>query len=177
MVVQYNESDLAFVTRLLETEGVSFFFEHGDTECVLTMSDRPGHAPLFDRDASHQLVTSVGGAARNQELVRYHRLASRIRSSSVVMRDYRWRKSTTKLEASESAGGPDGLEHYEFPAADEDASEPGKTPATIQAERFACEQQATEGYSTVRTHEPGYRFTLTDRQGYARRRRAAHHPR
>lgn len=164
-VVQYNESDLAFVERLLESEGISFFFEHGSDAAVLTLSDRPGHAPLHARDARHTLVAGSGGATRNQEVVRSHRTARRMRASAVVMRDYRWRASRTRFEARTRASGAPELEHFEFPARDEDHAEPGKGPAQFQMERFVAEQRLAQGYSTVRTHEPGYRFTLTDRAG------------
>src|SRR5437870_4999244 len=46
-VVQYNESDLDFVSRLLEEEGISYLFEQGDDACLLTITDRPGKSPLF----------------------------------------------------------------------------------------------------------------------------------
>ncbi len=164
-LVQYNESDLNFVRRLLAAEGISFFFEHAAEGAVLTLSDRPGHAPLFERDASYELVGGSGGAARDQEIVRSHRRASRLRAGSVVMRDYRWRASDTLLQAREQGQGASELEHFEFPAADEDSAEPGRAPARFQMERFAAEAALTQGYGTVRTHEPGYRFTLVDRAG------------
>ncbi len=162
-LVQYNESDLAFVARLLEAEGICFFFEHVADGAVLTLTDRPGHAPLFERDERHELMTGVGGATRHQEVVRSHRDALRVRASSVLMRDYRWRASHTPFEARE--GGAGDLEHYEFPARDEDAAEPARHPARFQMERFEAERRLAQGYGTVRTLEPGYRFTLADRTG------------
>ncbi len=40
--VQYRESDLAFVSRLLEDEGICYFFEHRDGRCILVLSDHTG---------------------------------------------------------------------------------------------------------------------------------------
>ena len=164
-VVQYAESDFRFVCRLLEAEGVSYFFEHTADSAVMTLSDRPGHAPLFERDARHELVTGVAGRARNQEVVRSHRKSRRVRAGSVVMRDYRWRASQTPFEAQSLRGGPADVQHFEFPAKDEDSASPGEGPATFLAERHAAEAAMTQGYATVRTLEPGYGFTLTDKQG------------
>ncbi len=164
-IVQYNESDLSLVRRLIEAEGISFFFEHGAEGAIVTLSDRPGHAPLYPREQSYELVGGSAGASRNQEIVRAHRLSQRLRSGSVIMRDYRWRASLTRLEARAQGPGPRDLEHFEFPAGDEDHADPGAGPARFQMERFAAEAKLTEGYGTVRTHEPGYRFKLTDRTG------------
>lgn len=165
-VVQYNESDFDFVSRLLEAEGISYFFEHADCTCVMTLSDCPGHAPLFPRDQAHELVsTIVGGAARGQEVVRLFRSRRRLRPQRVTMRDYAWRKSLLRIEVSQGGDAGAGLEHFEFPAHDEDDGSPAVAPAAYLRERFQAEQHLSEGVSTVRTHEPGYRFTLNDRAG------------
>ncbi len=164
-VVQYNETDLAFVSRLLEVDGIAYFFEHTADACVLTMSDRPGLAPLFERDAVHELLgAAVGGAARDQEVVRQFHPRRTVRPQRVRMRDYAWRRSLHRIEAVDGGGG--GFEHYEFPAADEDVGAgAGKAPAQFQRERYDVERRLCRGLSTVRTHEPGYRFRLEDRSG------------
>ncbi|MBW2525167.1 MAG: type VI secretion system tip protein VgrG [Deltaproteobacteria bacterium] len=169
MVVQYNETDFDFVSRLLEDEGLTYFFEHTERECVLTLTDRPGHAPLFERDEQHELVGMMqGGQTRGQEVVRAWRPARRLRAASVTMRDFAWRKSMTLLEASArvSRAAAEELEHFEFPARDEDEPrQPGAAPARYQLERYQAERELSEGLSTVRTHEPGYRFRMADRAG------------
>jgi type VI secretion system secreted protein VgrG len=168
-VVQYNETDFAFASRLLEAEGLSYLFEHTAKECVMTVTDRPGTGSLFDRDEEHELVgMDQSGTSRGQEVLRAWRPVRRLRSTAVTMRDYAWRKSSTLLQATAqgAAGAADLLEHYEYPASDEDdPSQPGQAPAAIQLERYQIEQALSEGLSTVRSHEPGGRFRLHDRSG------------
>ena len=44
--VQYGETDLAFIQRLMEYEGIFYFFEHGTERERLIIADRPGaHLP------------------------------------------------------------------------------------------------------------------------------------
>ncbi len=80
------------------------------------------------------------------------------------MRDYAWRKSLTRLEATQ--GPVEDLAHFEFPARDEDEpSAPGAAPAKFLLERFNIERALARGSSTVRTLEPGYRFAAVDAEG------------
>lgn len=48
--VQFRESDLAFVSRLMEEEGVYYFFEHHEDRHVLVLCDgRGSHSPVYER--------------------------------------------------------------------------------------------------------------------------------
>ena len=40
--VQYQESDFAFISRLMEEEGIYYFFEHTDSAHVMVLCDEPG---------------------------------------------------------------------------------------------------------------------------------------
>lgn len=61
---QYNETDLAFCFRLLEREGIYFFFRHDAGQDTLILADTPAaHAPLphaqtlsFDRSLAPDMV-------------------------------------------------------------------------------------------------------------------------
>jgi type VI secretion system secreted protein VgrG len=168
-VVQYNESDFDFMARLLEEEGLSYFFEHTEGSVVMTITDRPGRTALFERDETFRMRNVIkGGASRDQEVIRTLRAASRLRSRGVKMRDFAWRKSLTPLEAS-VVSDPDlaeDLSYYEYPARDEDEpKEPGALPARVRMERFEVERSLTDGSGTVRTMEPGFRFKLKDDDG------------
>ena len=168
-VVQYNESDHDFLSRLLEREGLSYYFEHTDSDLVLVVTDAPGQAPLFEEARRFELCgASRGGQAAGQEVVRVCRDTRRMRSRAVVMRDYDWNRSTQLFEASTElhGGDPDAEGHYEFPANDElHGEEPAKFPAKLRLERFVVEKSLREGVSTVRALEPGRQFKLHDRDG------------
>jgi len=168
-VVQYNESDFDFLSRLLEAEGLSYYFEHTNDSVVLTITDAPGQAPLFAADETITLRGSNrSGHGGDQEVVRAIRDARRMRPRSVTMRDYDYHRSLALLEASASAdnGDPEQFDNYEFHAGDElTQSKPASHAAQIRLERHDVERELREGVGAMRTMEPGRRFVLHDGDG------------
>ncbi|MCA9622464.1 MAG: type VI secretion system tip protein VgrG [Myxococcales bacterium] len=165
-VVQYNETDLAFVARLLEAEGITYFFEHHTTESVMVLSDDPGsahRAPPLVRPLSHDWKASP-----DQELVRHFGPGRRLTPNRVSMRDFAWRKSRFTLHAAVQRQDADQPErdHFEYPARDEDEPRrPGHAPARYQLERFDAEAQIATGFGNVRGQEPGRRLRIEDPSG------------
>lgn len=110
-VVQYGESDLAFVSRLCEEEGIFFFFEHRDDGHVLVLGDHDG---AFTEPESEEatVVLSRGQAGGGRALVELERVA-RLAPSHVHLRDFDVKQPLVPPEAvapSESAVVPMG--HY-----------------------------------------------------------------
>ena len=66
-IIQYNESDLAFFLRFLSEAGVSFYFDHSDSEHKLVLFDSSAHCPtlganiLYDEHGSHAETETVVG--------------------------------------------------------------------------------------------------------------------
>ncbi len=108
--VQYGETDFAFLSRMLEEAGISFFFENGST---VVLSDAPqGHerraAPLPYRD---------NPTAADREYVTKVRIGQQVRPGKVTLRDYDPRLAPTyKLMASATggAGAEAQLEQFEY---------------------------------------------------------------
>jgi type VI secretion system secreted protein VgrG len=168
-VAQYNESDFDFVSRLLEDEGLSYYFEHGQDQVVLAITDQPGVSPMFDGEPTFTWSRlSASGGAREQEIVRSFRDTRRLRSRAVTVRDWDYNRSGRPLQASveESPDDPDLSRHFEFPVGEEAVKEqPGLHAAEVRMERYDAERAQREGSGTVRTMAPGYRFTLHDGDG------------
>lgn len=169
-VVQYNESDFAFVSRLLEQEGLSYYFEHTDAGAILTITDAPSREALATDDrAFAQKRVGVGGQSDKQEMVRVLRNARRLSSRSVTMREYDYQRSLNKLEATsqEAHDNADISDHYEFPAGEDSVQEnTGLHAADVRLQRQMVERNLREGTGSVRTIEPGHRFMLHDADGF-----------
>lgn len=168
-IVQYNESDFDFVSRLLEQEGLSYYFEHTDTGSILAITDAPNRPALAQNDqVFSQKRIGVGGQANKQELVRVLRDARRLSSRSVTMREFDYQRSLTPLQATsqEAHDNADRSEHFEFPAGEDSViNNTGLHAADVRLQRQVVERNLREGAGTLRTLEPGHRFTLHDSDG------------
>lgn len=128
--VQYQESDLDFVSRLLEKEGIYYFFSHADRQHTLHLTDTLNAHP--DLPGSHP-VTEKGRFAYDDygfwSLVERRSVAP----TKVVVDDFDFAAPTAKLANEKQVGEADlttgrahaavgsaswseGAEHYYFPA-------------------------------------------------------------
>jgi type VI secretion system secreted protein VgrG len=79
-VLQYRESDFAFVSRLMEEEGIFYFFEHGAGGHTLVIADSPQSHPVvpaaatvpFGRDAIHDWTKTQELRSGKHSLRDYH---------------------------------------------------------------------------------------------------------
>ena len=131
----------------------------------MTLSDKPGSAPLFSRDERFPMRSLASGIGeRGQlEVVRSFHERRGLHENRVTMRDYDWHRSHVVLEGSAEAARSStaSADHHAFPARDErEYQEPCATPAQIRMQRFDAAQQLARGTGTLRTIEPGYRFEL-----------------
>jgi type VI secretion system secreted protein VgrG len=131
--VQYNESDLAFVARLLEEEGISYHFENGAGVCLFVLSDTDrGKARLdpFDPLGVHVLARHVGAV----------KLGARLREKKVKLGEYDWRKPKLDL-AAEANGEREDLFEYRWPGGYADAKSLGEPLARARLDRYGVEAE------------------------------------
>ncbi len=125
--VQYNETDFDFVSRLLQEEGIYYFFEHSAAGHLMVLANTPaGHAelpaPLAYRPAAvaHAPAGSIFTWETTQEL----------RSGKVTLWDHNFElphqnlEATATIQPTAAAGqvlhhlqiaGNDALEIYDYP--------------------------------------------------------------
>jgi type VI secretion system secreted protein VgrG len=159
---QYRESDLDFVRRLLESEGIFFFFEHGPDSHVMVLGDAesaheplPGESTLLFRAETGQAPTVGEHITR---VARTHRLLP----AKVALRDYDFERPTLNLstQALESQG-VQALEIYDYPGDYVQAGE-GKRLSKVRLEelRFGTRTLACAG--TCHRMLPGATFSLAE---------------
>jgi type VI secretion system secreted protein VgrG len=112
--VQYNETALAFVSRLLEEEGIFFFSESGGAGELLVFAD--DSTTLDPIDGEKKLPFRHAGALEaNEESVGTVTEQRRTATGKVTLRDYDFKRPQLDLTATSSAAEGADLEVYDYP--------------------------------------------------------------
>jgi type VI secretion system secreted protein VgrG len=100
---QYRESNLAFVSRLLEEEGISYLFRHDEgagAEIMQLVTANKQVLATTNVDESEQFPLVVHNPDFSElESVQAIEWRRRVTSTGVLRRDYDWRDPTTLLDA------------------------------------------------------------------------------
>ncbi len=98
--VQYRETDHAFVSRLLEEEGIYTFFEYTGKKNTLVLADSLAAHNPFPGYASVPFVRPRTVARTEVEHVAQWRFQREVQAGRFVHTDYDFKKPGVKLEAS-----------------------------------------------------------------------------
>jgi type VI secretion system secreted protein VgrG len=169
-VVQYRESEMNFVSRLMEEEGIFFFFEHTADGHVMVIGDSPvAHTgtPNEEEFAYREQTGLV--TAQEQEYVYGLRDGQEIQTGAVALTDYNFQQPRADLKAAATADQYAALEYSDYPGKYVEKSV-GDRYATIRLEEFQCQKRVQQMEATVRALLPGFKFTLTDHPNEAHNR-------
>ncbi len=114
-VCQYRETEIDFVHRLLEDEGIFYFFLHSADGHKLVLVDDPAAFTARDDAPPVTLSARQGGGLGSQPVVGLSR-KKQVRPTEVFLRDYDFEKPDVYPMASLPAPGPWPLRRYEYPA-------------------------------------------------------------
>ncbi|EYF05093.1 type VI secretion system Vgr family protein [Chondromyces apiculatus] len=150
-VVQYNESDFAFVARLLEEEGIAFHVENGAGKSLLVLSDGDAGRPRLS-----PLLASAAIAGRE---IRGFFAGARLRPEAVSLGDYNWKQPDVAMATQAGAPGADLFEQV-YPGGYPDEAGQGKLLAGALLDRHRTEARFARGEGTLRVLSAGTIFRL-----------------
>ncbi len=173
--VQYRESDFAFVSRLMEEEGIFYFFEHTADKHTLVLADNPGaHLPCPNQERA-RYGYMFGGRQDEDVITRWH-LEQELRPGKYTLTDYYFQTPSNSLRVSSpgvfSANGNGKFEIYDYPGAyakrfDGDDKAPkvlpdGERTARLWMQEEEAFHKVVSGAGSCRAFTPGYRFDLVE---------------
>ncbi|HSR10770.1 MAG TPA: type VI secretion system tip protein TssI/VgrG, partial [Thermodesulfobacteriota bacterium] len=158
--VQYMETDFQFVSRLMEDEGIYYYFEHDDRKHVMVIADTIRTQPAL---GSFRYELS-GGALREDDVITRLEKIQEIRPGKVSLSDYNFETPRTGLEVNRPTQqrlGPGDREIFEYPAGHLTKAE-GDGYAKVRMQEEDAQITTIEGVSDCRAMTSGYRFTIKD---------------
>jgi type VI secretion system secreted protein VgrG len=156
--VQYRESDLDFVCRLLAAEGIFFFFEHSPSAHRMVFADS---AEAYPPIAGCEQVPFNPGAclvAQEAAVIAFSR-GLQITSGRYSHRDFDFKKPNLDLTARYQSN-TNGLEVYDYPGG-YSLPEQGSRLARVRLQCALAQQDQASGQSVVAHFLPGFTFCLT----------------
>ncbi|WP_116865904.1 type VI secretion system tip protein TssI/VgrG [Pseudomonas syringae] len=154
--VQYDESDLHFVQRLCEEEGIHYHFQHSTTGHTLVFGD---DQTLFPKLAPVAYQQDSGMVATDPVIKRFD-LRLETRTSRTTRRDYDFEKPRLTLESENRGDAIPDLEDYDYPGRFVDR-ERGKQLAKRALERHRSDYQLAMGKSDQPLLVSGHFLALT----------------
>jgi type VI secretion system secreted protein VgrG len=158
--VQYQESDWDFVSRLLEEEGIFYFFEHTKNAHVLVLGDDTGAHGDIPGDAT-VVFREPSGFNPEDEYVGTFRYAQSVHTGAATLRDYSFERPKQNLETRDQGDLDHDLAAFEYPGFYSAEDQGGRLAIVRRQEREALRRLAV-GHSVCRRLVPGYRFTVHD---------------
>ena len=154
--VQYQESSFDFVSRLMEEDGIFYFFDHTKDKHMLVLAD--------DADAHKACpgmkAAQIGGDPwKVDDLITECTFEEQVTSSAYSLTDYNFEIPSTDLFVKKAGQAKPTLTVYDYPGTYEKKDQGDKlTKLRIEA----CEhpQRSLRGQGSCRAFVSGYKFKL-----------------
>jgi len=160
--VQYRETDFNFVSRLMEKNGIFYFFEHAQDSHKLVLGDSASAHP--DVAASGALSYYIGGKDDEKVISNWHS-EQQLHSGKYSYTDYNFTTSKADLKQSVptmfAAGPNNAFEIYDYPG-EYLTGAPGNTLTKIRMQEAEASHFVASGSGFCRGFSTGYKFDLKD---------------
>jgi type VI secretion system secreted protein VgrG len=152
---QFGETTFAFVSRLLEEDGIFYFHEHGEAATKIVFGDSSS-AYTKTEPADEIPFRTESGLVSESAILEMAEL-SELRPAKVTLTDHDFKKPALTLESTASSQAPLGREHYDFPGRYVDPNE-GKRRAQVRLDAMAAAGTGVRGASSAFSLTPGHTF-------------------
>jgi len=160
--VQYQESSFDFISRLMELEGITYYFKHEADRHTLVLTDSATqHEPFSGYEMIPYHMTPSGGST-DEEGISQWALADSVTPGIYSLDDYDFRKPNAwlfKAQQNPTSPKPGGIDVYDWPGRFVEHGH-GEFYARIRQERWQVEHQEIHATATAMGIAPGYTFAL-----------------
>ncbi|HEP1378330.1 TPA: type VI secretion system tip protein VgrG [Klebsiella aerogenes] len=162
--VQYQESSFAFISRLMELEGIAYHFRHEAGKHTMVLTDSATqHQPVSGYETIPYHQTASGGITTEEGIGQWA-LEDSVTPGICSLDDYDFRKPNAWLfqaRQNPASPSPGSIDVYDWPGRFVDHGH-GEFYARIRQERWQVEHQQIQASATAVGIAPGATFTLTN---------------
>ncbi len=161
--VQYRETDMDFIVRLLQEEGIFYYFEHSEKGYMMVFGDAPTCHKAIEGNQEVIFMAGGSGMNANKEHVSSIALSRRLRPGKFVHTNFNFKIPSAALETKDMCKDKElqKYEIYDYPGQYGNGDRGNKlAKAQLQAAQALAEQ--VEGTSDCPRLAAGCTFTLSD---------------
>ncbi|HPI91846.1 MAG TPA: type VI secretion system tip protein TssI/VgrG [Deltaproteobacteria bacterium] len=158
--VQYRETDFNFISRLMEEEGIYYYFTHNKNTHTMVIADTPGKHKKIARKVRHFRSSEI---PTDEDTISTLERLQEIQAGKYTLNDFNFEIPNTRLSASVDSQqklGPGEWERYDYPGG-YGAKALGERLARIRMEEEETRVTTLNGAGNCRDFASGFRFTLT----------------
>jgi len=155
--VQYRETHLDFVSRLLEEEGIFYFFQHEDGKHTMILGDSPGAVQPCPGQPSARVALQAAG--QSEDLVTEFEREHVVETGKITLRDFDPLQPALRLEGTVT--GAEKEERYDYPG-NFTVLDEGERYARLRLEAEEARQHVVRGAGGCRGMQAGHRFDLKE---------------
>jgi type VI secretion system secreted protein VgrG len=164
--VQYRETDFDFVSRLMENEGIFYFFEHSNNAHLLIIADSyAAFQSISGYDTIPFFPPENTGQRKQDHIFEWH-TAHQVQAGTYVLNDYDFEKPKSSLIAKfteKMAHNHADGERYDYPG--NYVNPPvGDNYANIRLDELQTEYQFIQGKGNALGLTTGMLFSLKDHE-------------
>jgi type VI secretion system secreted protein VgrG len=162
--VQYRESDFNFVSRLMEHEGIFYYFKHEQAKHTLIIGDSVNAYQTIGGYENIPYFPPENTARRKRDHIYEWHPAHKVQSATYVLNDYDFEKPKSNLVTKFTEKKPHSLaegEQYDYPG-NYVESAIGESYATIRLDELQTDYEVIQGVGDAMGLTTGMLFTLKD---------------
>ncbi len=160
--VQYRESDLDFALRLMEEEGICFYFKHGEAKDLFYACDQINATAAIEGEPTLPFREKTA-LVEESEAVYAFRFGRSVRPTIVHLLAHDFRRPSSRLRGTvgmSALPAEQKLIQYDYPGKFVDADSTGAHLAAAQIGSLTSLRALGRGESDCRRFVAGSRFTL-----------------
>jgi len=165
--VQYRETDFNFLSRLLEQEGIYYYFEHHDGKHVMVLADEiNAHGTVSGYDSVPFYPPDAPDAQRERDHINAWGFTQSVRSGAYATTDYDFEKPRQSLLKTETISAQ--YAHSNFEVFDYPGELPALTGsestrvAKVRIQELKADAMVMQGAGDAAGLATGYRFKLKE---------------